>query len=152
MFIWNYCCQSPFPCLESQSTSPSSDIFHHCADLWTCCGGKSHSNLILLLCVLASNAHSYQNECVFICGSLNWFWVLPFGFCLAKVGLVVCVSFALGDFGVRAFLFVCLFLFVSFLMCRAEWGGNCVCWWLDLYFCCYSFYRAFVYSIDTESA
>ena len=33
----------------------------HCADLWTCCGGSSDSNLVLFLCVLASNVHSYQN-------------------------------------------------------------------------------------------
>ena len=32
-----------------------------CADLWTCCGGSSDSNLVLRLCVLASNVHSYQN-------------------------------------------------------------------------------------------
>ena len=31
------------------------------ADLWPCCGGSSDSNLVLLLCVLASNVHSYQN-------------------------------------------------------------------------------------------
>ena len=41
----------------------------HCADLWTCCGGGSDSNLVLRLCVLASNVHSYQNYCVFFCGS-----------------------------------------------------------------------------------
>ena len=28
---------------------------------WTCCGGSSDSNLVLLLSVLASNVHSYQN-------------------------------------------------------------------------------------------
>ena len=39
------------------------------ADLWPCCGGSSDSNLVLLLCVLASNVHSYQNQCVFFCGS-----------------------------------------------------------------------------------
>ena len=31
------------------------------ADLWTCCGGSSDSNLVLLLCVLASNVDSDQN-------------------------------------------------------------------------------------------
>ena len=35
---------------------------HHtflgCADLWTCCGGSSDSNLVILLCVLAFNVHS----------------------------------------------------------------------------------------------
>ena len=31
------------------------------ADLWTCCGGSSDSNLVLLLCILASNVRSYQS-------------------------------------------------------------------------------------------
>ena len=50
-----------FLSLESQSTSLPSDVLQHCADLWTCYGGSSDSNLVLLLCVLASNVHSYQN-------------------------------------------------------------------------------------------
>jgi len=29
--------------------------------LWICCGGSSDSNLVLLLCVLASSVCSYQN-------------------------------------------------------------------------------------------
>ena len=62
-------CQNPFPHWESQSTSPPQDVLQHCADLWTCCGGSSDSNLVLLLCVLASNVHSYQNQRVFFCGS-----------------------------------------------------------------------------------
>ena len=37
------------------------DALQHCADLRTCCGGSSDSNLVLLLCVRASNVHSYQN-------------------------------------------------------------------------------------------
>ena len=65
----SHCCQSPFPCWESQSTSPPWDALQHCADLWTCCGGNSDSNLVLLLFVLASNVHSYQNQCIFFCGS-----------------------------------------------------------------------------------
>ena len=40
--------------------------------LRTCCGGSSNSNLVLLLCVLASNVCSYQNWCVFFCGSAQW--------------------------------------------------------------------------------
>ena len=39
----------------------SLDALQHCVALWTCCGGSSDSNLVLLLCVLASNVHSYQN-------------------------------------------------------------------------------------------
>ena len=31
------------------------------ADLWTCSGGSSDSNLVLLLCILASNVHIYQS-------------------------------------------------------------------------------------------
>ena len=69
MFFLSHCCQSPFPCWESQSTSPPEDALQHCADLWTCCRGSSDSNLVLLLCVFASNIHSYQNQCVFFCGS-----------------------------------------------------------------------------------
>ena len=63
MFFLCHCCQGPFYCdrWESQSTSPPYDALQHCADLWTCCGGSSESNLVLLLCVLASNVHSYQN-------------------------------------------------------------------------------------------
>jgi len=34
-------------------------------DLWTSSGDPSDSNLVLLLCVLASSVHSYQNQCIF---------------------------------------------------------------------------------------
>ena len=67
MFLLSHCCQSPFPCWESQSTSPPQGAPQHRAGLWTCCGGSSDSNLVLLLCVLASNVHSYQNQCMFLC-------------------------------------------------------------------------------------
>ena len=43
----------------------------HCANLWTCCGGSSDSNPVLLLCVLASNVHSYQNYVFSFVGALN---------------------------------------------------------------------------------
>ena len=69
MFFLSYCCHSPFHHWESQSTSPPWEALQHCADLWTCCGGSLDSNLVLLLCVLASNVHSYQNWCVFFCES-----------------------------------------------------------------------------------
>ena len=36
---------------------------------WTCCGSSSGSNLVTLLCVLASNVHIYQNQCIFFCWS-----------------------------------------------------------------------------------
>ena len=65
----SHCCQSPFPCWESQSTSPLQDALQHCAELWICCRGSSDSNLVLHLCVLVSNVHSYQNQCVFFFGS-----------------------------------------------------------------------------------
>ena len=66
--FFSHCCQSPFSCWESQSTLPPQDALQHCADLWTCCGGSSDSNLVLL-CVLASSVHSYQNQCIFFCRS-----------------------------------------------------------------------------------
>ena len=57
MFLLSNCCQRPFPRWESQATSPPLDALQHCADLWTCCGGSSDSNLVLLLCVLTSSVH-----------------------------------------------------------------------------------------------
>ena len=68
MFFSSHCCQSPFPRWELQSTPPPKDALQHCADLWTCCGSSSDSNLVILLCVLASIVHGYQNKCVFYCG------------------------------------------------------------------------------------
>ena len=61
-----------FPLLGVTATLPPKDALQHCADLWTCCGGKSDSNLALLLCLLASNVHSYQSLCIFFCGSSQW--------------------------------------------------------------------------------
>ena len=69
MFFLSHCYQSPFPRWESESTSPSLDALQDCADLWTCCGGCSDSDLVLLLCVLASHVHRYQNYCAFFCWS-----------------------------------------------------------------------------------
>ena len=63
MFFLSHFCQSPFLRWESQPTSPPGDAFYRCADLWTCCGGSSDSNPVLLLCVLASNVHSYLSFC-----------------------------------------------------------------------------------------
>ena len=64
MFFLSLCCQNPFLCWESQFTSPPQDALQHCADLWDCCWGSSDSNLVLLLCILASNVHSYQNQSI----------------------------------------------------------------------------------------
>ena len=61
MIFLSHCYQSPFPSWESQSTLSPSDALQHCADLWTCCGGSSDSNLVLLLCVLVFNIHIHQN-------------------------------------------------------------------------------------------
>ena len=58
----------PFPSLGVRAHLTSLGCPRHCADLWTCCGGSSESDLVLLLCVPASSVHSYQNECVFLCG------------------------------------------------------------------------------------
>ena len=69
MLFLNLGCQSPFPRWESQSTLPPQDVLQHWAGLWTCCGGSSDSNLVLLLCGLVSSVHSCQNQCVFFCGN-----------------------------------------------------------------------------------
>ena len=47
-FFLSFCCQHPFPPLESQSTSPPLYALQHCTGLWTCCGGSLDSNLVLL--------------------------------------------------------------------------------------------------------
>ena len=62
----------PFPMLGITAHLTSWDALQHCTDLWTCCGGSSGSNRVLLLCVLASNVHSYQNYCIRFCGSSQW--------------------------------------------------------------------------------
>ena len=59
------------------------------AHLWTCYGVSLHSKLVLLLCVLASNIHSYQNYWVFFfCGSSQW----PYIYSLDTVCLVDCAD------------------------------------------------------------
>ena len=35
-------------------------------------GGCSDSNLVLLLCVFASNVHCSQSWCIFFCGQSQW--------------------------------------------------------------------------------
>ena len=72
MLLLSLCCQSLFPRWESQSTSPAQDALQHCAGLWTCRGRSSDSNLLLRLCVPASNVHSHQNWCLSFCGSSQW--------------------------------------------------------------------------------
>lgn len=89
MFFLSHCCQSPFPCWESLSTSSPYSALQHCTDLWTCCWGSSDSNLVLLLCILTSNVHNYQNQCVFFCGSSQ----CPFIYFIDRVCLVDCVDF-----------------------------------------------------------
>ena len=49
----------------------------NCSGLWTCCGGSSESNLALLLCILASNIHSYQKYWVFFYGSSQCPFLYP---------------------------------------------------------------------------
>ena len=73
-----------FPLLGVTDHLPSLGCPRHCAGLWTCCGGSSDSNLVLLLCVLASHAHSYQSQCLFFCGSSQW----PFVYSIDRVCLV----------------------------------------------------------------
>ena len=65
MFLLSHCCQRPFPHGGSRSSSPPRGALQHCAGLWTRCGGSSDWNLVLLLCVLASNVHSCRNSCIF---------------------------------------------------------------------------------------
>ena len=77
MLFLSHCCQGPYPCWESQATSPPQDALQHCADLSTCCGGSSDSNLALILCVLASKVHSYQSYCVFFVGDLSILLYIP---------------------------------------------------------------------------
>ena len=69
MLFFSYCCQSPFPPWESQTTSPPQVALQPFADLWTSCGSNSDSNLVLLLCILAYSVHSYQNQFIFFSGS-----------------------------------------------------------------------------------
>ena len=57
-----------FPSLGAAVHLTSQHALHHGADLWTCCAGSSDSNLVLLLCVFASNVHSYQKQYVFLYG------------------------------------------------------------------------------------
>ena len=68
MFFLSHCCQSPFPCWESQSVSPPQDALQHFADLWTYYVGSSDSNLVLFLCVLAPMFTAIRTR-VFLCGS-----------------------------------------------------------------------------------
>ena len=72
MFFLSHCCQESF---HSLGISPShlQDVLQHCADLWICCGDSSNSNLVLFLCVLDSNVHSYQNQFVFFCWNASPF-------------------------------------------------------------------------------
>ena len=77
MFFLSHCCQSSFPSWESQSTSPPQDALQHCSGLWICCGGSS--NMVLLLCFLAPNVHSYQNQCIFFCGSTQCPFIYSIG-------------------------------------------------------------------------
>ena len=62
-FFLSHCCQCPFPRWESQFTSPPQVALQHCVGLWTCYEGSLDSNLVLLLCVIVSNVHNYQNQC-----------------------------------------------------------------------------------------
>ena len=69
MFFLSHCCQCPF--LSGSQSPPQFPRMPSNTVLvsGTAVGGSSDSNLVLLLCVLASNVHSYQNQCIFFCGS-----------------------------------------------------------------------------------
>ena len=51
----------------SQTASPPSDTLRRRADLWTRWRGPSHSTLVQLVCVLASNIHSSHSWCISFC-------------------------------------------------------------------------------------
>ena len=114
MCFLSHCSQSSFPPWESQPTSPPSDALQHHAGLWTCCGGSSGSNLVLLQCVLASNVHSCQNWCVFSCGSSQW----PFIFHRHRVCLVDHMDLICSLYGWREG-------FGSFSLATLPLGLNC---------------------------
>ena len=67
MLFLSHCYQRSFPLWKSQPTSPPQDALHHFTGLRTCCGSSPDSNLVLLLCILASNVHNYQNQCMCVC-------------------------------------------------------------------------------------
>ena len=77
MFFLSPCCQSPFPHWESQPTSGPWDALQHYAGLWTCCGGSSDSNLVLLLCVLASMSTAVRTSVLSSVGALNALLYIP---------------------------------------------------------------------------
>ena len=85
----SHCCRSPLPHWESQSTSPPSDALQHCADLWTYSGGSSDSNLILLLCVLASKCLQLSELGCFLLWELSMSFYI---FHRHRVCLVDCVD------------------------------------------------------------
>ena len=76
------------PLSESLSGSHSPPHLHrmpcNTVLISACCGGSSGSNLVLLLCVLASNVHSYLSQCAFFYGSSQW----PFICSIDRVCLV----------------------------------------------------------------
>ena len=88
MFFLSHCYQSPLPLWESQSTSPAWDALQHCAGLWTCCGGNSDSNLVLLLCVLAVKCPQLSEVC-FLLWELTMFFYI---FYRHRVSLVGCMD------------------------------------------------------------
>ena len=68
MFFLSHCCQI-ISLAGNHSPPHLPRMPSNTAGLWTCCGASSDYKLVLLLCVLASNVHSYQNECIFFCVS-----------------------------------------------------------------------------------
>ena len=68
MFFLSHCCQSPFPLRVMVHLTSIGCPLTLCSSL-DLLEGSSDSELVLLLCVLASNVHSYQNWWVFFCGS-----------------------------------------------------------------------------------
>ena len=74
---WHEISQHEWSRWESQSTSPPVDALRHCVDLWTYCGGSSDYNLVLLLCVLASNVQAISTSVFSFLGALNVLLYIP---------------------------------------------------------------------------
>ena len=150
MFFSSHCCQSPFARWESQSTSPPWDALQHCAGLWTCCGGSSDSNLVLLLCVVASMCPAIRTSASSLVGALSDLYIFhSHRVCLVDPVDLICLL--VGGFGssslATAFLgFNCGFISTSacglsteacswgcpgglgFALVRARCGGGAAAW------------------------
>ena len=130
MFSLSHCCQSPFPLWESQSTSSPYDALQHCAGLWTCCGGSSDSNLVLLLCVLASMSTAVRTSVFSSIGALSDFLHIPQTVCPADpVGLTCCLYSWWEGFGSSSLATLLLGFNCGFISTSTCGSSTGVCCW-----------------------